>query len=262
MPEKLRNIRKKHTLAAVILAVPVITIVLLLIPGKVSGDIKALMIVLLCFFGILLSRCVLIAVNPAWHTDGRFIPQNKAPELYSQLYDHDTDGDNSGISAEYKENSVSLAEDIHDPLYTERTSIHDKPLTFRSEVFDCDIKVEAEDVSDEYTARCITLFRNMSDEEKSIIIKDALADRERIAELSGDPDGLPENITGNEILRYIHPKTMYIISKDGKDPDQVEFLVEADADWYDGFEIAAINGRIVGAGEYSGDLELWRSRKE
>ncbi len=129
--------------------------------------------------------------------------------------------------------------------------------TFHSELFDCDIKIYAYDVSDEYIDRCIARVDKITDEEKDIIIEDAV---EWMTDMLGlvKRDELPEVISREDITRYIHPKKIYINGIDGEEPDEIEFLIEIDTDWCEGLEIGVLNNKVAGVKVLTGDLKMWR----
>lgn len=131
----------------------------------------------------------------------------------------------------------------------------DKERKFRSKLFQSDIKIYADGVSEEYIQKCIKFFDSITGQQ---IAERSREDFERLSEVS-DLSKLEDAAKGDGILDLITLKVMHIDSDDGKDPSEIRFIVEGSAPWCDGYEIIVYDNRILHIGEYSGDYEQWRN---
>ena len=127
---------------------------------------------------------------------------------------------------------------------------------FNSQLFGCDIEVEAENVSKEYVNACIRFFDKIK---MSLIVEKSHEDFERFKEV-GTFDGIEdmeEQACDEGILDFIKMKIMHIGAEHGQDPNAVWFIAEGEAEWCEGFEIVVADGKVVHIGEFSGDYNAW-----
>lgn len=132
---------------------------------------------------------------------------------------------------------------------------------FVSNLFQREISVREEDVSEEYVKKCIDFFQNMNEKTVNSLVKQA---NDYYQEISAILDlsklKMPQNPEGREILQWIYPKIMWIGNDEGQ-PEKMEFVVECGCEWESdhGLEIDVYDGKILFVGSYDGGIE---DRKE
>ena len=136
---------------------------------------------------------------------------------------------------------------------------YDNQYGFISKLFSRAVSVSAGAASPDYVKQCVDFFQNLPEEQIERIVSEAEKYRREFYELSGDSGlgGMPEELNGRDILKWIYPKVMWI---DEAEDGVMQFLMECDCEWEPehGLEIVVYDRLVIHVGAYDGDIEQWK----